>query len=59
MNSKERADKVKEVLVSMEGVQKVEADKNEQAAVTYDEGVVTVMDLVGGLRRLGLRAGME
>ena len=59
MNSKDRAEKVKKVLFSIEGVQKVEADKSEQAAVTYDEAIVTVMDLVGGLRRLGIRAGME
>lgn len=59
MNSKERADKIKQVLLSVEGVEKVEADKSEQAAVTYDEGMVTVMDLVGTLRRLGIRAGME
>ncbi len=59
MNSPDRAEKVKEVLLTIEGVQKVEADKSEQAAVTYDEAAVTVMDLVGKLRRLGIRAGME
>ncbi len=59
MNSKDRADKIKQVLLSIEGVEKVEADKSEQATVTYDEGSVTVMDLVGKLRRLGIRAGME
>lgn len=51
--------KIKEILSAIQGVQKVDADKNEQATVTYDERVVTVMDLVGRLRRLGIRAGME
>ena len=59
MNTPARADKVKALLMSLEGVSKVEAGADEQATINYDEDVISVMDLIRTLGEKGLQAGME
>jgi len=59
MNTPARADKVKALLMSLEGVNKVEAGADEQATINYDEEVISVMDLIRALGEKGLQAGME
>ena len=59
MNTQETSDKVREVLMGLEGVEKVEAGVDGQAAVTYDDSSATVMDFIRALRRVGFLAGME
>jgi len=59
MSSQEASDKVKEVLLALDGVEKVDAGIDGQAAVTYDDSSATVMDLIRALRRVGFAAGME
>ena len=59
MNTKEAADKVKDTLTSLQGVKKVDTGMDGQAAVEYDPGELTVMDLIRTLRRIGFLAGME
>lgn len=59
MNSKERAEKVRLLLMGVEGVQRVDATADGHAAVTYDDNEVNAMALVMALRRYGLKAGME
>ena len=59
MNTPARADKVKALLMSLEGVSKVEAGADEQATIDYNEEVISVMDLIRALGEKGLQAGME
>jgi hypothetical protein len=59
MNTPARAEKVKALLMSLEGVNKVEAGADEQATITYNEEVISVMDLIRALGEKGLQAGME
>ena len=59
MNTPARADKVKALLMSLEGVNRVEAGADEQATINYDEDVISVMDLIRALGEKGLQAGME
>lgn len=59
MNTPARADKVKALLMSLEGVQKVEAGADEQATINYNEDMISVMDLIRALGEKGLQAGME
>ena len=58
MESESDANKVKETLLAVEGVQKVEAS-GKQAAVEYDPGDSTITDLIRALRKVGFSAGME
>lgn len=50
--------KVKAALLALEGVAKVEVGKR-QAMVEYDPSLLTIMDMIRALRRLGFVAGME
>lgn len=59
MNTPDRAEKVKALLMSLEGVSKVEAGADEQATITYNEDIISVMDLIRALGEKGLQAGME
>lgn len=59
MNTPARAEKVKALLMSLEGVNNVEAGADEQATITYNEEVISVMDLIRALGEKGLQAGME
>lgn len=59
MDNAEAADKVRRTLEGMEGVRAADARIDGQAEVEYDDGVVTVMDLIRSLRRIGFLAGME
>jgi copper chaperone len=59
MNTREAADKVKQTLSSLQGVSRVDTGVDGQAAVEYDPGELTVMDLIRSLRRIGFLAGME
>lgn len=59
MTTPEAARQVKEALLKVEGVAKVEPGFYEQAAVEYDGSSVTVMDLIRALRQVGFTAGME
>ena len=58
MTTHEGASKVKETLMGVDGVQRVDAGLDQQAAVEYDETELTVMDLIRTLRRQGIMAGM-
>ena len=58
MDNEGDAGKVKEALLGVEGVQKVEAS-GRQAAVEYDPADSTITDLIRALRRVGFSAGME
>lgn len=51
--------KVKKTLLQVDGVETVEVGADDQAAVSYDPTVVTVMDLIRALRHIGFLAGME
>ena len=59
MNSEAAAQKVKQTLLALDGVQSVDAGTDQQAAVTYDDSAATTMDLIRALRQLGFLAGME
>jgi copper chaperone CopZ len=59
MTTPETVRQVKEALLKVEGVTKVEPSFYEQAAVEYDGSSVTVMDLIRALRGAGFTAGME
>ncbi len=59
MNTPETVNKVKKTLAELDGIEKVEANVDQQATVVYDESSVTVMDLIRTLRRAGFLAGME
>lgn len=59
MDTPEAAAKVKETLLAIEGVAKVEARTDQQASVEYNSEDLTVMDLIRALRRIGFLAGME
>jgi copper chaperone CopZ len=59
MNTDARAEKVKALLMSLEGVSNVDAKGDQQATVNYDEDIISVMDLIRALREKGLTAGME
>ena len=58
MDDEGDAGKVKEALLTVEGVQRVEASGG-QAAVEYDPADSTITDLIRALRRVGFSAGME
>lgn len=58
MDNEGDASKVKEALLAVEGVQKVEAS-GKQAAVEYDPADSTITDLIRALRKVGFSAGME
>ena len=58
MDNEGDAGKVKETLLAVDGVQKVEASRG-QAAVEYDPADSTITDLIRALRRVGFSAGME
>jgi copper chaperone CopZ len=51
-------DIVKRVLLTMHGVQSVQAGLDGQAAVEYDGDELTIMELLRALRREGYIAGM-
>ncbi len=51
-------DIVKRVLLTMHGVQSVQAGMDGQAAVEYDGDELTIMELLRALRREGYVAGM-
>ena len=57
MDNEGDADKAKEVLLAVDGVQKVEASRG-QAAVEYDPADSTITDLIRALRKVGFSAGM-
>lgn len=59
MTTPEAAEKVRGALMALEGVRKVEAGTEQQAAVEYDEGELTIMDMIRALRKQGFLAGME
>lgn len=59
MNDDAAAKRVKETLLALPGVGRVDAKADGQAAVEYDASVVTTMDLIRALRRIGFTAGME
>jgi copper chaperone len=59
MTTPEAAEKVRSTLLALEGVRKVEAGTEQQAAVEYDEAELTIMDMIRALRKQGFLAGME
>ncbi|MDZ7704342.1 MAG: heavy-metal-associated domain-containing protein [Trueperaceae bacterium] len=59
MNTPETVEKVKKTLSEINGIEKVDANVDQQATVVYDESSITVMDLIRTLRRAGFLAGME
>lgn len=59
MDTEAAAERVKSTLAGVRGVATVEANKDGQAAVEYDDSEVTVMDLIRSLRQIGFLAGME
>lgn len=59
MNTLEAAEKVRETLLGLEGVQKADVGTGQQATVEYDTSTLTVMDLIRALRKIGFLAGME
>ncbi|MGL4610049.1 MAG: heavy-metal-associated domain-containing protein [Trueperaceae bacterium] len=59
MTTMEAAEKVWETLMSIEGVEKVDVGREQQATVEYDAGSLTVMDFIRALRKIGFLAGME
>lgn len=59
MDTPEAKRKVQQTLLEVEGVETVEVGADDQAAVSYDPTVVTVMDLIRALRHIGFLAGME
>lgn len=59
MNTPETVEKVKKTLAEIDGIEKVDANVDQQATVVYDESSITVMDLIRTLRRAGFLAGME
>ena len=58
MDTPAAAAKVEETLQALNGVEKVGAGTDGQAAVTYDDSELTVTDLIRALRRAGFQAGM-
>lgn len=59
MDNAAAAERVKQTLQGVAGVTSVEVARDGQAAVEYDPGEATVMDLIRALRRIGFLAGME
>lgn len=59
MDTEDGASFVTETLEALSGVHRVEAGTDCQAAVEYDPTVVTAMDLIRALRKIGFLAGME
>ena len=59
MDNEGARDRVQATLLAIEGVAAVEAGTDQQAAVDYDAGEVTIMDMIRALRRIGFLAGME
>ncbi len=51
--------RVEAALRGVPGVVSAEATVDAQVAVVYDDGDVTIMDLIRTLRHLGFLAGME
>ncbi|MCA9840153.1 MAG: hypothetical protein KC422_24800 [Trueperaceae bacterium] len=58
INKQSDVDIVKRVLLTMHGVQSVQAGMDGQAAVEYNGDELTIMDLLRALRREGFVAGM-
>ena len=58
MDTQEAAAKVQKTLRDMAGVSSASAGLDGQAAVEYDPGELTIMDLIRALRRIGFLAGM-
>lgn len=59
MDTPEAVERVKAALERLEGVIRVEAGTDRQAAVEYDPSSITVMDFIRALRQIGFIAGME
>lgn len=59
MDDAQGRERVRRALLEVPGVEGVEVDEDGQAAVSYDGGEATVMDLIRALRRIGFLAGME
>lgn len=59
MDTPEAVRKVKETLQVLEGVTRVDAGTDRQAAIEYDPSSITVMDFIRALRKIGFIAGME
>lgn len=59
MDTPEAKERVRATLLAVDGVATVEVGADQQAAVSYDPTVVTVMDLIRALRNIGFLAGME
>lgn len=59
MDTPAAREKVSAVLRTLDGVERVDANEDGQAAVEYDDSELTVMDLIRALRRIGFLAGME
>lgn len=59
MDTPEAGRRVAETLQAIAGVVAVEPNEHGQAVVDYDDGELTVMDLIRALRRIGFLAGME
>ena len=59
MDTPAAKEKVRRTLLDVEGVASAEIVADEQAAVSYDATLVTVMDLIRALRGIGFLAGME
>lgn len=59
MDTPASAEKVQRTLLEVDGVHKVDANRDGQASVEYDDSEITVMDLIRALRRIGFLAGME
>ena len=58
MDTKEAATKVQTTLCALPGVSSANAGLDGQAAVEYDPGELTIMDLIRALRRIGFLSGM-
>lgn len=59
MDTPASAERVRRTLLEVDGVQKVDANRDGQASVEYDDSEITVMDLIRALRGIGFLAGME
>ncbi|HEX7004541.1 MAG TPA: heavy-metal-associated domain-containing protein [Trueperaceae bacterium] len=59
MDNEAAAERVQRTLREVRGVSSVDANKDGQATVEYDDAEVTVMDLIRSLRQIGFLAGME
>jgi copper chaperone CopZ len=58
LNTAAAVEEVTTTLTAVEGVKRVAARLDGQAAVEYDESEITVMDIIRALRKRGFVAGM-